>query len=196
MNVIFKKATGSDIKNYVEDLGRLRITVFAEWPYMYDGDLEYEKKYLNTYIQSRKSFIFMVYDSNHLIGATTAIALSDETQEFQKPFLNKQIPISEVMYFGESILLKEYRGHGFGKRFMEERLNFASSISHIKYAAFCAVQRDPKDPRKPDDAKPLDPFWLSLGFAPQNDMLAEYEWKDIGDQKSTQKKLKFWLKKL
>lgn len=196
MNIVFKKASGGEIQPYVEKLGQLRIQVFADWPYLYDGDLEYEKKYLQTYVQSKKSFIFMIFDGDTLVGATTAIALTDETPEFQKPFHQKNIPISEVVYFGESILLPKYRGQGFGKRFMEERLQFAKSTEGIKTVAFCAVQRDWTDKRKPKEAKPLDEFWLSLGFQQQQDMKAEYEWKDIGETSSSKKYLKFWLKNI
>ena len=34
----FKRVTGSDIAPHVEDLARLRIEVFREFPYLYDGD--------------------------------------------------------------------------------------------------------------------------------------------------------------
>ncbi len=33
-------------------LGRLRISVFREYPYLYDGTLEYEREYLKTYVRS------------------------------------------------------------------------------------------------------------------------------------------------
>ena len=196
MNIIFKKTIGAEIADHIEELGQLRIKVFSEWPYLYDGDLEYEKKYLKTYSQAKNSFVFMIFDNDTLVGATTAIALSEETAEFQKPFVEGNIPISEVVYFGESILLKEYRGQGFGKTFMQERILFAKSISGIKHVAFCAVQRDSNDSRKPIDAKPLDEFWRSMGFTQQQNMFGEYEWKDIGEYKPSKKKLLFWMKSL
>lgn len=196
MDIKYKSAQGHEIKNWVNALGELRIKVFAEWPYLYQGDLDYERKYLQTYVKAKNSFVFMIFDKEKLVGATTAIALQEETAEFQKPFLDKSINLNEVVYFGESILLKEYRGQGFGKRFMQERLNFAKTVQGAKMAAFCAVQREPNHPKKPHDIRPLDPFWRAMGFIQIDDMLAQYAWTDIGESKPTAKKLKFWVKNL
>ena len=41
--------TGAALDAALDDVARLRITVFREWPYLYDGDLEYERDYLNAY---------------------------------------------------------------------------------------------------------------------------------------------------
>ena len=37
---------GEQIKSVLDDLARLRMTVFRDWPYLYDGTLEYEEQYL------------------------------------------------------------------------------------------------------------------------------------------------------
>jgi hypothetical protein len=44
--------TGRDaaLVERVQDLAQLRITVFREFPYLYDGDLAYEQNYLRTYL--------------------------------------------------------------------------------------------------------------------------------------------------
>ena len=40
-----KSITGEEIYSILPDLARLRMTVFRDWPYLYDGTLEYEEKY-------------------------------------------------------------------------------------------------------------------------------------------------------
>ncbi len=69
---------GQDIKTYQDQLGELRIEVFKDWPYLYKGDLKYERAYLQRYIQSKNSMALLVFDQDQLVGATTAILLSDE----------------------------------------------------------------------------------------------------------------------
>jgi len=41
-----KSLIGNEINSVLPDLARLRITVFRDWPYLYDGTLDYEEKYL------------------------------------------------------------------------------------------------------------------------------------------------------
>jgi len=46
---------GSAILSHLEDIARLRIQVFREWPYLYDGSMEYEREYSRTYCRLRRA---------------------------------------------------------------------------------------------------------------------------------------------
>jgi len=67
---------GHELNKQLQDLAKLRITVFREYPYLYDGSIEYENKYLNTYAKCKDSVIALVYDNNKLVAATTSLPLS------------------------------------------------------------------------------------------------------------------------
>lgn len=95
-----KRLKGKEIENAIEDLARLRLAVFREYPYLYDGDMEYEKRYLNTYIESEGAVLIVVKDADKIVGASTAIPLECETVECQKPFLEHQFPLRDIFYFG------------------------------------------------------------------------------------------------
>ena len=41
-----KALSGKEILPYLDDLAKLRIEVFREYPYLYDGSIEYELQYL------------------------------------------------------------------------------------------------------------------------------------------------------
>ena len=41
--------TGDAVAGALGDLARLRIAVFRDWPYLYDGDEGYEREYLRAY---------------------------------------------------------------------------------------------------------------------------------------------------
>lgn len=195
-NLSIIEMSGQQLAPYLEALAELRIKVFADWPYLYEGTLEYEKNYFKTYLNSNHSFLALAFDGTKLIGATTAILAADEELAFQKPFLNKGYRPESVCYFGESILLSEYRGFGIGKEFMQRRLKFAESLSGVTLASFCSVMRPANHPQRPDNYRPLDEFWRQMGFAPVEGMTTTYAWRDKGDQIETEKPMQFWLKQL
>lgn len=195
--ILYTELRGQEALEYLEPLARLRISVFREWPYLYDGDMAYETKYLKTYFSSPNSFIVLARnDKDQIVGASTAIWLNDADPQFQKPFQEKNYDLEKICYYGESVLEKEYRGQGIGKEFMKRRENFARSFPQVRHAAFCAVLRPEHHPLKNRDYRPLDGFWESQGFQMIPDLQAEYVWKDLGDEKETPKLLQFWLKDL
>jgi hypothetical protein len=49
MGAAIEPLTGAAIAPAIPDLARLRIAVFAEWPYLYDGDIGYEEEYLREF---------------------------------------------------------------------------------------------------------------------------------------------------
>jgi len=112
---------GEAVAPYVDDLARLRIAVFREYPYLYEGDAAYEQRYLTAYARSPRSVFVLALDGGKVVGASTGLPLSDDGEAFHQPFLERGIPLEEVFYFGESVLLREYRGQGIGHRFFDER---------------------------------------------------------------------------
>ena len=181
---------GVEARAYVEDIGKLRIAVFREFPYLYDGDLEYEKKYLEIYFRSPSALIALIEDQGRIVGMTSAIALSDESPSFKAPFVASGQDIETIMYFGESILLSPLRSQGYGKWFMQVRLAHARAAG-FKSVVFCRVVRDRDDPRRPLDYRPLDSFWLGLGFKPL-ELTTEYHWREIGEEEESAKTMQFW----
>jgi GNAT superfamily N-acetyltransferase len=190
-----KRLKGNEIKNAIEDLARLRLTVFREYPYLYDGDMEYEKEYLNTYIKSEGSVLIVVKDADKIVGASTAIPLECETAECQKPFLEQKIPLQDIFYFGESVLLPPYRNRGVYRQFFDSREKEAQDYGR-KIVAFCGVVRDKQDPRRPKDYRALDAVWRHFGYEPHPELVAHYEWKEMGALKSTIKPMMFWMKNI
>ena len=44
------------------DLARLRITVFRDWPYLYDGTLDYEQEYLAKFAAAKGAVCVIARD--------------------------------------------------------------------------------------------------------------------------------------
>jgi len=194
--IVVKTFSGAQIGPYLDAVAALRIAVFRDWPYLYAGDREYERNYLATYAKSPESLFVLAFDGERVIGASTGIPLSDETSAFQQPFHDHRIALGEVFYFGESVLLREYRGHGLGHRFFDERENYARRLGRFALTAFCAVERDAGDPRRPAGHRDNDAFWIKRGYARQGDMFCAIDWQEIGAAQATPHRLRFWLRSL
>lgn len=186
---------GREIGAFAEDFATLRIRVFREFPYLYDGSVEYEKNYIGTYANSENAFLFAVYDEDHMIGATTCIPLRDETPEVQDPFRAAGQDVNAVFYLGESLLLPEYRGLGLGHRFFDKRESHAKSFKTFTQTAFCSVNRAEDHPLRPDGYRSHEGFWTKRGYR-KSDLTCRMSWLDLNHREPTHKELTFWTKNL
>jgi len=192
----YHRLKGCEGRKYIVPLAELRLKVFHDFPYLYEGSLEYEERYLETYFKAQNSFIFLVEDQGRIVGATTGIWANEEEESFKKPFEDFGFDPLSIFYFGESILLPSYRGKGIGKLFFKERETFARSLPFIDKLSFCAVERPMNHPLRPATYRPLDEFWNSMGFEIVEGLSTEYEWKDINETASSKKRMQFWMKRL
>jgi len=194
--ISIKHLSGKALEPWIPDLARLRITVFRDFPYLYDGTLEYEENYLKTYIDTEDSIAVLAFDGDHVIGASTGLPMEDETPEFQQPFIDQGLDPSKVFYCAESVLLKEYRGRGVYKKFFTGREGHALRLGRFDWCCFCGVQRPPEHPLKPTDYQPLDVIWTKFGYVKHPELRASYHWKDIDQAEETAHDMVFWLKSL
>ena len=73
-------------KALLDDLARLRITVFREWPYLYDGSLDYEQRYLRDFLDNPQAALIIARDGEEIVGAATASAMASQDEAFRLPF--------------------------------------------------------------------------------------------------------------
>lgn len=187
---------GAEIEPHIDDLARLRIAVFREFPYLYDGSVEYEAEYLATYLRSEGSLCVLVLDQGRVVGASTALPLADETDEFQRPLREAGWDCARIFYCAESVLLPGWRGRGLGVRFFAEREAHARRLGRFDWCAFCAVRRPPDHPRRPAGYQPLDAFWSRRGYRHHPELHTEYRWRDLDEAEESAKPMSFWLKEL
>ncbi len=191
-----KSVTGEDIIGILPDLARLRICVFRDWPYLYDGTLDYEEKYLNTFAAAKGAVVICAYDGNAMVGASTAAPMIEHADEFGEPFKKAGYDLTKIFYCGESVLLKSHRGYGLGHAFFDGREAQARKLSGFTHSTFCRVVRPDDHPLKPADYAALDPFWNKRGYIPVDGIVATYDWKDIDQSAETSHEMQFWMKEL
>lgn len=187
--------TGAALDAALDDVARLRIAVFRAWPYLYDGDLEYERGYLDSYRTSPDAVVVGAFDGDRLIGAATGTPMEDHAADFAAAFDDTGEDLTQIFYCAESVLLPEYRGQGIGHRFFDLRESHARALGRGK-SAFCGVIRPVDHPARPVDYLPLDAFWRKRGYRPLAGAVAQFNWKDVGQAESTAKPLQFWIRNL
>ncbi|HET6321337.1 MAG TPA: GNAT family N-acetyltransferase [Hyphomicrobium sp.] len=191
-----KSLTGEEINAVLPALARLRIAVFRDWPYLYDGTLDYEEKYLATFAAAPGAVCIIAKDGDDIVGASTAAPMIEHADEFAEPFEKAGFDLNRIFYCGESVLLKSHRGHGLGHAFFDGREAHARKLGGFTHSTFCRVVRPDDHPLKPADYVPLDGFWKKRGYAPVEGLIATYDWKDIDQPGETTHQMQFWMKPL
>ena len=194
MSVTTRVLTGDALAAALEDVARLRIAVFHDWPYLYDGDLEYERDYLRAY-QSPGAVVVVAEDGDRIVGASTGAPMRDHAADFAAAFAGREEPLDDIFYCAESVLLPDYRGHGLGHAFFDAREDHARAQG-FRFSAFCSVIRPADHPDRPADYRPLDGFWQKRGYQPLPGVIARFSWKDRGQAGATEKPLQFWMRTL
>lgn len=189
-----KSVTGQEIFAILPDLARLRMTVFRDWPYLYDGTLEYEEKYLANFAKAKGAVVICAYDGPLMVGASTGAPMIEHADEFGEPFKKAGYDLNKIFYCGESVLLKSHRGYGVGNAFFDGREAQAHKLGGFTQSTFCRVIRPDDHPLKPASYAPLDPFWKKRGYEPVPGIVASYDWKDIDQLKETSHQMQFWMK--
>jgi GNAT superfamily N-acetyltransferase len=185
---------GPDIAPIVGDLADLRVRVFRDWPYLYDGDAAYERRYLAGYARG-DAIAVAARSGGRIVGAATGMPLADHADDFAAAFEGSGIDMGGVFYCAESVLLPEFRGQGAGHVFFDRREAHAARLGFAR-VAFASVLRPADHAARPGGYRPLDAFWRGRGYAPLPGVVAEFAWRDLGETEETRKPLQFWIRDL
>jgi GNAT superfamily N-acetyltransferase len=191
--VTIRTLAGDEILAAIDHLAQLRMRVFADWPYLYDGDAAYEAGYLREFVAEPDSLMIAAVDGARIVGAATASPMAGQKPAFRAPFEARGIDTSRLFYFGESVLLREYRGRGIGSAFFDGREAGARAWG-ANSATFAAVIRAADHPDRPADYVPLDGFWRKRGYAPVAGFVTELPWKEHGEARESPKRMQNWLR--
>lgn len=195
MSIDVQILSGAALEAALADVAELRIGVFRDYPYLYDGDAAYERRYLAAYRDSPGAILVGAFDGARLVGASTGTPLARHDPAFAAPVAAARYDVGRVFYCAESVLLKPYRGQGVGHRFFDLREAHARELG-LEYSAFCGVIRPEEHPSRTPDYRPLDDFWRRRGYQPIPGAMAHFEWKEVGGESEVSHDLQFWIRSL
>ena len=85
-DLTFETLVGTALHPLLPDLARLRITVFREWPYLYEGDEVYERTYLGAYADAPGAAVVVCRDGDGIVGAATCEPMTQGHPPVRKAF--------------------------------------------------------------------------------------------------------------
>ena len=195
MTLAVRPLTGDALRAALGELARLRIAIFAAFPYLYSGSEDYEREYLAEFTAAPDAVLVAAFDGERIVGAATASPLIAQDDYICAPFERLGIDPAPVFYFGESVLLPEYRGQGIGHAFFDQR-EAAARAYGATHTSFCAVVRQADHPQRPADYVSLDAFWQRRGYAPVPGLTGEFHWQEHGEAGESAKPMQYWMRAL
>ncbi len=196
MTIRVETLEGRRFQEALPRVAELRIQVFRDWPYLYDGTRGYELSYLERFADAQGAIIVAAFDGDAIIGVATGTPMTEHADEFAAPFRKAGYKVGKLFYFGESVLLSAYRGRGIGHQFFDHREAHARSLGLFTHTTFSSVIRPDVHPLRPTDARALEPFWEKRGYKKLDGMIANFDWKDIDQPGKTAKPMQFWIRPL
>ena len=198
--VTVKLLKGKEARQYFNDLASFRLEYFREYPYLYEGSLEYEKKYLESYFNNENSILLVALDNNKIIALSTAIPLLSEyniLEGVKETFSNMCLKLEDFYYFGEIIVLPEYRKKGIASLLYNKQEEYAKTLGY-RGVCLLVVLREQDHVLKPIDYEDSDQIWIHLGYR-KTSAYSYFEWPTIqpcGGSQNMSNKMVWWTKML
>jgi len=195
--------TGPVSEDDLNAIARLRIDVFREYPYLYDGDMAYEQRYLAGLAGDPQALVLIAEADGDVVGCATSLPLlgsADITAaaDVAGQFAAAGLDPARCYYYSEILVRPEWRGAGLAKAFYGKRATFAAERG-FTHVCFAAVVRPTDDPRRPADYFDPGPLWRRMGFEPRDEMVFHYEWPTLqpdGATADASHPMRFWIKPL
>ncbi len=188
--------TGSGLKPYLHSMAKLRMEVFKEYPYFEEPDLEKETQYLRKIAMEKETIGVLIFDNTTLVGTSLGYPLRTENPAAHHPFLEHNLAIDSYFYFGDSVLLKHYRGRGIGHHFFDAREIHVSHFKKYRHICFCVPDCPEPDPERPKDFIPLHDFWRKRGYVHHPELKCRMSWRRHDEAHPSEKQMSFWIKDL
>ncbi len=186
--------TGADLEAALPALAALRIEVFRAFPYLYAGTEDYEQRYLRDFAAAKDSFVVAAEtEAGRIVGCATGSAITGHHGEFAAPLAEAGYDLASTFYFGESVLLADYRGHGLGHAFFDAREAHARARGYA-HTCFCAVERVKDHPLRPADYSPLDAFWTKRGYRKLEGLVTTFDWPTSPGGPSERHAMGYWMR--
>jgi len=195
-DIHIRSFSGAGIKPYIHSIAKLRSEVLRDYPYFEEPDLNYNTQYLKWISSCKEAIAVLIFDNTTLVGVSLGVPFSLEQHHLQLPFKEKDLDTSSYYFFGESILLKPYRGRGIGHHFFDAREAHVAHLPNFKHICFCVPMQLESCEGRPSDFVPLHDFWRKRGYMHHPEMQVNILRKRMEGGHLQENKMTFWIKDL
>ncbi len=191
---------GAEIAPFIREVAGIRIRGFRAFPYLYEGSLDYEEKYLEMYATEGRAMLVRAMDGEKTVAIATATPLHCSCDIVaDAPVLMRRAGFAPETFFhyAEIIVLPEYRGRGIARMIYAEREKTARGFGFTNLC-LASVVRAEDHPLKPRDYVPAERVWIKDGFQP-TEAYFTYDWPTIqadGSVREEANPMRFWTRAL
>jgi hypothetical protein len=177
---LIKKFQGEEIAPFLDVLAAFRIKYFRHFPYLYEGNLEYEKAYLKDYIQNKHAIMIAAFEGEHIVGFVTGTPLMSSAEivkDAETKFAMVGLNPHKLYYIGEGIIAPKYRSYGIAHKF---GIGLEKKAIEMGYegCAYLMVDRPDDHPLKPKNYPNLQLQMKQFGYNSIG-ITSEMEWPTI-----------------
>jgi GNAT superfamily N-acetyltransferase len=187
--------TGAAIADVLDDVATLRLEIFREYPYLYQGRREDELKYLGTYAEAPDACVILAYDGHAVIGAVAGMPLIHEDAQMLDAFAGTAFSLSDAYYVGELLFRPAYRNCGLGQKLLARQESYIRSLGRYRKLACATVGRPDDHPLRPCDYISITRFLARTGFARLPGVTTHFMWRET-DGIVRDHPMQFWSKEL
>lgn len=195
MKITEQLLSGTAIADALDDLATLRLAIFPEYPYLYQGRREDELMYLATYAEAPDACAILAYDGLTVIGAVTGMPLVHEDAQMLDAFTGTTFPLDEVYYIGELLFRPAYRNCGLGQKLLGRMENHIRSLGSYSKITCATVERPDDHQLLQPDYIPISRFLARTGFAKLSGVSTHFMWRET-DGDIQNHPMQFWGKNL
>ncbi len=198
MNIDIKMLHGNEITKGADLIAQMRLIEFKNFPYLYAGTMDAERKYLSSYAKDKKSIFTLAYCDHELAGIATGIPLLSNANILpgvQELFEQHGLKPQDYYYVGELIVLDKYRNQHIGSNLLLAQSRYVQSLNY-KSLCLMTVEREDNHPLKPENYHSTDRLWQKLGYT-KTTMQMRFKWPTItadGSIMEMEHRLSFWIK--
>ena len=196
--IIQQTFIGTGVQKIIQEASEFRLKYFELFPYLYKGNLEYEKNYFYEFSKNPDSYIQVLKYEDRIVGICTGTPLVSESQILKNGeniFQNQNINPNLFFYIGEIIIHEDFRGLHLAQELLKNIENFARIKNYCNFT-FATVVRSDNDPRCPEGYRSNDKIWHRYGYFKTN-LEFKFSWPTIGIDKLVQdieNTMVFWTK--
>jgi GNAT superfamily N-acetyltransferase len=187
--------TGTAIADGLDEVATLRLEIFREYPYLYQGRRDDELAYLGAYAAAPDACVILAYDGDAVIGAIAGMPLVHEDPEMIDAFAGITFPLDEVYYVGELLFRSAYRNGGLGQKLLVRLESHLRSLGRCRSLTCATVERPDDHPLRPHDYIAMTRFLARTGFVRLTGVTTSFTWREIDGVKRDHL-MQFWSKSI